>query len=333
MGEVGEFSGDRAYWQERGLLSSSGKPRLAYAREYFLGREDPDLEELTRLYRGWRDLVEYGVMQKQTWTGYDVEKKTIAVRCSKRGNEVYRARTRRRFGVLLNREDTEFFPFSEANPKVSLVFVTLTWAAGDIRDSWENNGKTFNRWITNLRQRFGRLSYVRAWEAFKNGCCHVHLMIQFHEQKLLAFKTIDQEGKFVWRISQKAEFEKSWPAFVDVRAVRTYSAVVRYLQKRILRGTDKGDQQAGDLTFSLLWIFRKRAFALSRDLAVRLADLIQTLHNSKSQATLTGGFLEVKWVWLGVFSASELELTSDQAASWTIVLDHPPPDPQAPWGP
>lgn len=318
---------------EPGLQSSSGKPRLAYARDYFLGRRGPDLDELTRFYRGWRDLDEYGVMQKQTWTGYDVEKKTIAVKCSKRGNDVYLARTDRRFRVLMNQKDTEFFPISEARPKVNLLFVTLTWAAGGIRDSWENNGKYFNRWITNLREKYGDLDYLRTWEAFENGCCHVHLMILFNEVTFQGFKTIDQDGKFVWRIEEKPAFERSWPAFVDVRAVRTYSAVVRYLQKRILRGTDKGDQQAGDLTFSLLWIFRKRAFALSRDLAARLADLIRTLHNSKSQATLTGGFVEVKWVWLGVFSASELDLNSAQAASWTIVLSHPPPVRQGPWEP
>lgn len=272
---------------------------------------EPDLESLVKFYTNWRDYDEYGVIQRQIWNGYDVEKKTIAVKCSKRGNDVYQRRVRDRLQVLrLDKGDAEFFTFNDANPKVGIVFVTLTWRAeGNVAESWESIGEHFNRWITNLREKYGRISYERDWEATARGYCHVHALLMFHDSEFLAFKTIDEGGRFLWRVSDKAEFERSWPAFVDVEAVRTYRTVVRYLQKRVVKGTDKSDEDAGDLTMALMWLFRKRSFAISRDLAHKLADLIVTLRKSKHQATLTGGFVEEKWVWLGVFSASELGLT------------------------
>jgi hypothetical protein len=305
-------------------LYEGGKPRLAFARELFLNGEDPDLESLLEFYRGWRDLPEYGVIQRQTWNGQDIEKKTIAVKCAKRGNDVYQYRVRRRFGPIERlKKDIEFFSFNESNPIVSVLFVTLTWhGVGSISESWEANSYYFNKWVTNLREKYGKLSYVRTWEATERGYAHVHLMIMFHEARFHGFKTINEEGKVVWRIYEKEEFEKSWPYFVDVRAARTYGAVVRYIRKRVYHGTDKADNvDAGDLTLALMWLFRKRSFAISKDLLKQLSDLIGDLHNSKLQAKLTGGYLEETWVWIGVYSASELGLSG---LEWSVVLDSCP---------
>ena len=77
-----------------GLYDAEHKPRLAYARSYFLdsGYGDPDLKGLEAFYPEWRTFDEYMVLQKQTdklrMKG-DVEKETIAVKCAKRGNDVY----------------------------------------------------------------------------------------------------------------------------------------------------------------------------------------------------------------------------------------------------
>jgi len=305
-------------------LYEYGKPRLGWARSYFLeGNKEPQLNELLDFYRSWRDFAEYGVLQSQEFKGSVCVKKTVAVKCAKRGNDVYESRVKRRMSVFeLPEGDIEFFGFNDDTPKVSMLFVTLTWTAqGPISDSWENIGYYFNRWITNLREKFGKMSYARAWEATKRGYAHVHLMLVFHDRTFAGFKSVDQDGNFIWRICEKSEFEKSWNSFVDVRAVRTYSSVLRYLSKRILKGTDKDDIDQGDVTKSLMWLFRKRAFALSRDLARRLSDLIRDLHNSKVQSTLEGKLLETLWVWLGVFSASELGL---DGSLWCVELEHVP---------
>jgi hypothetical protein len=51
-----------------GLYDAEHKPRLAYARHYFLGSKskDPDLEGLKEFYRDWRDYDVYIVLQKQS---------------------------------------------------------------------------------------------------------------------------------------------------------------------------------------------------------------------------------------------------------------------------
>jgi len=51
-----------------GLYDVEHKPRLAYARSYFLGYcdRDPDLEGLEKFYVEWRDYNEYIVVQKQS---------------------------------------------------------------------------------------------------------------------------------------------------------------------------------------------------------------------------------------------------------------------------
>lgn len=311
-------------------LYEDGKPRLGWARSLFLeGRQDPDLDSLTSFYLDWQRCNEYLVLQKQSEEFGQIKRKTIAVKCSKRGNDVYQARVKKRFGSLerlvSGPRDLEFFGFNDATPKVRMVFVTLTWIGrGSISESWETVGCHFNRWISNLRQKFGSLSYVRTWEASQKGYAHVHLLILFHQATFSGFKTVDQDGNFVWRISEKVEFERSWPAFLDCRAVRTASSVIRYIRKRVLQGTDKGDVESGDLTLALCWIFKRRSFALSGDLQEKLADLILSMHKSKAQSRLDGGFVKEVWVCIGVFSAAELrnyspiDLTG--GAFWCVEL-------------
>jgi len=302
----------------------SERPRLKSARKFFLCQKNLDLEGLLRFYRGWRDLNEYGVMQRLDDDGIGRKKEFIAVKCSKRGNDVYQSRIRNRFGLIERfGKDVEFFSFHEDRPIVSVLFVTLTWrGVGSLSESWENNGIMFNRWINNLRWKYGALSYVRSWEATERGYAHVHLMILFHEARFHGFKTINDEGELVWRIEEKSEFEKGWPFFIDVRAPRSWGAVVRYIKKRALYGTDKADDaDIGDRTLALMFLFRKRSFALSIDLLAKLGDLIASLHNSKlDQAKLLEGFVK-KWAWIGVYTADELGLDGSE---WAAELKDPP---------
>jgi hypothetical protein len=314
--------------QINSYLYDSGKPRLGWARSFFLaGRSDPDLEGLKNFYREWRDFDEFVVLQRQFEEFRQTKRKTIAVKCSKRGNDVYRWRTKKRFQDLrvflsLNKKkaDIEFFNFNDVRPKVRVVFVTLTWIGqGSIIEAWERVSPKFNKWITRMRQKFGRISYIRAWEATKRGYPHVHLLLYFHDCELQGFRTVDN-GEFIWRVEEKPEFEACWDAFVDVRAVRTFSSVLRYLQKRVLLGTDKGDQEVGDLTLALCWIFRKRSFAMSKDFLKGLFDLISHLHNSKKkiQSRLDRGYVKEVWVFLGIFPAHKLGLDGKR---WCVELD------------
>ena len=76
------------------LYDVEHEPRLAYARSYFLGysNRDPNLEGLEKFYTEWREFNEYMVVQKQSDNlriEGEIDKETIAVKCSKRGNDVY----------------------------------------------------------------------------------------------------------------------------------------------------------------------------------------------------------------------------------------------------
>jgi hypothetical protein len=88
-----------------GLYDAKDKLRLNYARNYFLGfsiDEELDLQELQEFYRKWRDFNEYIVLQKQADNlrmKREVERKTFAFKCSKRGNDVYWWRVGKRLRV------------------------------------------------------------------------------------------------------------------------------------------------------------------------------------------------------------------------------------------
>ena len=115
-----------------GLYDSEHKPRLTYARSYFLGYTDgdPDLEGLAKFYVDWRDYPEYIVVQKQTDNlriEGKIDKETIAVKCSKRGNDVYWWRVWKRVEKLYNLKEQTLFD-SHSNIKSSnVLFATLTY--------------------------------------------------------------------------------------------------------------------------------------------------------------------------------------------------------------
>jgi len=67
-----------------GLYDSERKPRLNYARNYFLEfslDKDLDFRELERFYNEWRDFIKYIVLQKQSFLKVkgEVERETFAV--------------------------------------------------------------------------------------------------------------------------------------------------------------------------------------------------------------------------------------------------------------
>ncbi len=84
------------------------KPRLSFARNYLLQftiDKGIDFTELTELYKAWRDYDEYMVLQEQTKNlriQGETNKKTIAVKCAKRCNDVYWSRVWKRLKSINN---------------------------------------------------------------------------------------------------------------------------------------------------------------------------------------------------------------------------------------
>ena len=327
-----------------GELLSYGKPRLRSARRMLLNDDNLDylgfqsLEGALRLGEGlfcyWRDLPEYMILKKEyVGHGEPQDPEYFAVKCSKRGNDVYQRRIKTRFGWL-SREisDKKFFEIRDFQVgkavKTSLLWVTLTWdpARGDLIQAWETLGKDFNRFMSALRRRYGRISYLRVWEAYESGYPHVHVVMLFEEAEFSVFPHFSKkEGKLTFRIHEKREISELWHSHVDIQAISSLSNVFTYLRKhqeKIVLGLSgsiqEGDSKVGfDLehvkglrTLFLSWIFRKRSFSVSGDFRERIHDLISHLHNSNmlnGQISLMGEMVpEWKYTFMGIWSGEEL---------------------------
>lgn len=350
------------------FMDERGHIRLGIVRSELLSSKDePDLGQLRALWKYWRDDSEYLVLQKQTTLAdYRVDLETHWAKCSKRGNDVYVRRTKRKLAGLQLRGETDivFHDWKKAKSKSYILFVTLTTAIQktNIAESWsENVAKDWNRWITALRKKFGCglpkgkrnhpgscVESFRAFESTEKGYPHIHCMLVFRDCEFdvhREMKTVDGRLQAKWRVSYdvKEQIRGNFPAFIDVQSPRTYSSIIRYMSKHILKGTDKtgavgefeerGDElspredsfqraaKLGDTTLSLMWVFRKRSFSVSRGLQDKLmaharvlADLIPALRNSNR----LDDSLSVKWVCLGVFAKWELRIDSDR---WYGELD------------
>lgn len=318
------------FYKEEGLLTSSGKPRLSCARSYFLDQRNMDLEGLVDYFLTWVNYDEYMVLQKQSFDGKNFDKDTIAVKCSKRGNDVYKYRVRKRFSFLSTLENKILFDWKNKiknNHKVKCLFVTLTFNSTlcGINEAWEERvGREYNSWITNLRNKFGRVEAIRTFEGYSNGYPHIHVVLLFGDKEFTTFK--DKKDK--WRIQEKEVFELGWKSWVDVQALRDLKGGLWYLSKHILKNqivegdpVDEEDLWKYYLTLSLNWVFRKRSFSVSKG----FLDLMNSMHNSNYvgvvQVTLGGDpvVVEVVWVFIGIFSAEILGIDDN---SWSVELDN-----------
>jgi hypothetical protein len=299
-----------------GLYDSERKPRLDFARNYFLGfsiDRDPDFEELTEFYAGWRDFIEYMVLQKQEddlRVKGEVDKETFAVKCSKRGNGVYWWRVAKRIGFLKDLPDKVFFDPHSTDKISSILFVTLTYdiIRSRVRDAWDTMGEDFNNWIRNLRKKFGRISHLRCWEASKQGYPHIHALMIFHDYE---FKVMRIGEKY--RIAEKEEFEKSYHSFVDVQAVRELRYGVKYITKYLMK--TKNESRTQNLTLAMCWLFRKRSFAVSGDLYELLqAEIKKSSKGVSVHVDLQGSKIDfgIQWIFIGVFSAKRLGINGNE---------------------
>jgi hypothetical protein len=299
-----------------GLYDSERKPRLDFARNYFLGfsiDKDPDFEELAEFYVGWRDFIEYMVLQKQEdnlRVKGEVDKETFAVKCSKRGNDVYWWRVAKRIGFLNDLPNNIFFDPHSTHKVSSVLFVTLTYdiKRSTVRDAWDKIGEDFNNWIRNLRKKFGRISHLRCWEASKKGYPHIHVLMIFHDYE---FKVARIGEKY--RILEKEEFEKSYHSFVDVQALRELRDGVKYVTKYLTK--TKKESPTQNLTLAMCWLFRKRSFAVSGDLYELLKEEIEKARKGiLFQVDLQGSKIDlgIQWIIIGVFSAKQLGINRNE---------------------
>lgn len=117
----------------------------------------------------------------------------------------------KRLGFINEFEDRSIFD-PHANLKSShVLFVTLTYDVSrcSIKEAWKNIGNEFNKWIRNLRKKFGRISYLRGWEASQKGYPHIHVLMVFHDYSFRVSFSQLKGHRQVYRIEEKEAFERN----------------------------------------------------------------------------------------------------------------------------
>jgi hypothetical protein len=200
-----------------------------------------DFHDIVRKYEAWVLEDKFMVMahEREQWVSNAGEWEYIAVKCAKRGNDVYVSRVDSRLiGVGRNVPDIQHNFYK--NPFTSMLFVTLTYDTKlcSFSEAWQRIGIEFNLYMANLRKKYGKISIMRTWESYENGYPHVHAILLFEEKRFRVFPSYEEnrkgELKLVWRIYEKEEFEPYWHSWQDLKAVYNVQGGLNYLKKYIL---------------------------------------------------------------------------------------------------
>ncbi len=314
------------------------KPRLSLARGFFTRFSQGDIPLLVDAFKDWRDYPEFLLLRADNRVTN--ERKFFAVKCSKRGNDIFARRLDRKLGFL--KTDDVFFDihkFDERQShtvKTKLLWVTLTYNSNrcSLEDAWKNIGSEFNLWITNLRNKYGKVWYVAFPQAFPNqkgegyGYSHLHLIMFFEDVSFHVFRRMEKnrEGKLglIYRVKEKYDIESQgkWHSFIDVKALSSMRAVWNYAKKHCYNA-GFGPSDEASLNNAVMWLFKKKSFNMSGGFREKYIEFIKTLRSSKvvGQKTLDGGLLK-DWIFslLGVFSFSDLKISKDPP-DWRFDVD------------
>jgi hypothetical protein len=141
-----------------------------------------------------------------------------AFRSAKRGDSKYSFKVRERFDALKHAVDkgVEWFNWRETDRvKISspCIYITLTYdRSHDLEDSWLEVGRDFNRYISRLRRKYGKIHVVRAFESHKDGYCHVHAVLLFDSVMWRGFRHTGANGFVTFRVDAVARAQ-SWLAW------------------------------------------------------------------------------------------------------------------------
>ena len=177
-----------------------------------------------------------------------------------------------------------------------VLFTSLTYRRDDnLTVVWDKVGMDFNRWITGLKRKYGNILIIRTFEAQSDGYVHVHSVLYFQDYE---FETFFYNGR--WRISERDDVVKNWGwGFCDVLALYSLKAGLGYVSKYITKiqsAVVDGDETYV-LTLALLWVFRKRAFSVSRGFYL-LVQVEKRVKCYSGQLDLEGNPL-YKWYLIG----------------------------------
>lgn len=296
-------------------------PSLRGFRKDYL-RQNFSVEEIVEKYKEWVSENTYMILSK--WNDKKWKNDVFAIKCSKRGNDIYRHRVENRFvGLSHKAEKLEFFnPKDRSNDKTTCaLWITLTYDTKlcSYKEAWEQIGVEFNAFMAYVRRNFGKVSTCRVFESFENGYPHIHCILLFQEYTFKVFR--DTNGQF--RVHEKDIIAQGWHSNVDIKGMSSLAGGFVYLKKYLLKGIDfENADSKGLKTLALCWVYRKRAFAVSGTFRKALTDLITDLHNSNkplAQVTLFGEIIpEEQYHLLGFVTGSDLHIEQN---TWFFKLN------------
>lgn len=311
---------------------SLGRPRLSAARYELLPLKQSDIPLLIEVYKHWQTYDEYMVLE-------DLEKGDFfAVKCSKRGNDIYESRLKTRLGFLRPRStDHEYFStdfkgsFSRAISPI-VLWVTFTYDSNlcSLDEAWNRIMPDFNDMITRLRDHYFDVHYIMFPQPFPDpdgeayGYPHIHCVMIIEGSTFNVFPSMEDvsgELRLVYRIQERDEFKAiaDWHSWVDVKALRTAGHLFAYVTNYSRRSMI-GDTPKVDINNAVLWLYRKNGFNLSGFFQAKYLDLITTLHDyGVSEADLEAP----KYKFHGVFGLSDIRVFMEIKGppGWTLELD------------
>ena len=99
------------------------------------------------------------------WNKEKWKNDVFAVKCAKRGNDVYHSRVERRFRGLSHRAENLIFfnPKDRGEKHTSALWTTLTYDTKlcSYKQAWEQIGIEFNGFMAYARRHFGKVSSCR----------------------------------------------------------------------------------------------------------------------------------------------------------------------------
>lgn len=318
----------------KAILNAKGVPRLSRAKGYFQNLQQSDIPLLVEAYTYWKEFNEYMLLFGKKQFSRKKEQKFVLVKCSKRGNDVFASRLQRKLGFLEKYSDQRFFDASDfkVDKKVfsSLLWVTLTYNSqkSSLSRAWKTCMKEFNLWITNLRNKYGRIQVLRFIQAFPDergrafGYPHFHVALYFEDAQFEVFPRMEEnrEGELglVFRIQEKDQVhdQGKWHSFTDVKALSSMGAVLNYCRKHS-QNVAFGRSYEAELNCALSWLFKKHTYSLSG--GFREALRVHYSMQISKQKTLDGGAIPIwKWEFIGIFPQDDLPVSPEDG--WSIVI-------------
>jgi len=239
VGFLGEGNNEDFIW----LYNSDNKPRIANLRWHFLYKnkdEKPDLDELIEAFKQYYNFDEYAIIKYQVTDakhGNVVSEKVFAVKTRKRGNAKWLKSVKSKLYGLVDYLANDLTKFHKRS---NLLFITNTYDPKkfSFKQAWTEGNEYYNRFRTNLQNKFGKIDYVKAVQIMADGKIHFHTIAHFKETSFEIFKHRSKKtGRITWRIKDYdtvLKIKDCWKmGNTDIEAIYSKKGVVYYISKAL----------------------------------------------------------------------------------------------------